>query len=268
VTAIDRWEALVHGGVERTYRLVLPGPPPFDGRIPLVVALHGGLQSAEALARMSGLDGEAARSGFAVAYPEGLQRTWNAGRCCGPAMRGGVDDVGFVMALVDRSIERDGVDPARVYATGISNGGMLAYRLATEHAERIAAIAPIAASMLNDGIPAAPVSVLHIHGTRDRMVPFGGGIGERSLTRVTNPPVRDVIDRWRRVAGADGSPSIEHRPPATIETWTAADGTQIALCAIERGGHVWPGPHTRLRSVASAFDATPYVWRFFERHRR
>jgi len=176
--------------------------------------------------------------------------------------------VGFVMALVDRAIEHDGVDPERVYATGISNGGQLAYRMATEHAARIAAIAPIAASMMNDGAPTVPVSVLHIHGTRDRMIPFAGGVGERSLTRVTNPPVREVIDRWRGFAGADGRPTVEHRPPATIETWAASDGTEIALCTIERGGHIWPGPHTRLRSVASAFDATPYVWRFFSRRRR
>lgn len=267
MTPVERWDELVHGGVRRTYRLVVPAART-DVPIPLVVALHGGLQSVEGLARMSDLDGEAERSGFAVAYPEGLQRTWNAGRCCGPAMKSGVDDVGFVMALVDRAIERDGVDPARVYATGISNGGQLAYRLATERAARFAAIAPVAASMMNDGTPAAPVSVLHIHGTRDRMIPFGGGVGERSLTRVTNPPVREVIDRWRRIAGADDHPTIEHRPPATIETWTAPDGTEIVLCSIERGGHIWPGPHTRLRSVASAFDATPFVWTFFARHRR
>jgi polyhydroxybutyrate depolymerase len=267
VTAAARWERLVHDGVERAYRVVLPAVVP-NGALPLVIALHGGLQSVEGLARMSDLDGEAARSGFVVAYPEGLQRTWNAGRCCGPAMNADVDDVGFVMAVVDRSIDRDGVDPERVYATGISNGGMLAYRLATEQAPRFAGIAPIAASMLNDGAPAAPVSVLHIHGTRDRMVPFTGGIGERSLTRVTNPPVREVVDRWRTFAGANGSPRVEHYPPATIETWTAPDGTEVALCAIERGGHIWPGPHTRLRSVASAFDATAFMCRFFDRHRR
>ena len=267
MTAAARWERLVHGGVERAYRVVLPPVAP-NGALPLVVALHGGLQSIEGLARMSDLDGEAARSGFAVAYPEGLQRTWNAGRCCGPAMRRGADDVGFVMAIVDRSIEHDGVDPGRVYATGISNGGQLAYRLATERAERFAAIAPIAASMMVDGRPMASVSVLHIHGTRDRMIPFAGGIGERSLTRVSNPPVREVIDRWRGFVGAGGQPTVEHRPPATIETWTAIDGTEIALCEIQDGGHVWPGPHTWLRSVASAFDATPFVWRFFDRHRR
>ncbi len=258
------WAQVRHGAIDRSYRLVSAST---SAPHALVVALHGGLQSVEGLAHMSNLDAEARRSGFAVVYPLGVQRTWNAGRCCGPAMRLGVDDVGFVMAIVDRLIDQGTADPTRVYATGISNGGMLAYRLATEHAERFAAIAPVAASMLIDGRPAAPVpSLLHIHGTRDRMVPFGGGIGERSLTRISNPSAREVIERWRGFADATGAPTVEHIPPATIESWLAPDGTEIALCSIERGGHVWPGPHMRLRSTASAFDATPFIWRFFSRH--
>jgi len=263
----DRWERLHHAGIDRSYRLILPASS--DGQpLPLVVALHGGLQSVEALAAMSALDQEAERSGFAVVYPVGIERTWNAGRCCGPAERLDVDDVGFVMAIVDRLVAGGTAAPGRVYATGISNGGMLAYRLAAERADRFAAIAPVAASMLVDGAPSVPVSVLHVHGTRDRMVPFDGGIGERSLTRVTHPPVREVIDRWRGFARATGAPAVDHDPPATIETWLAAGGVEIALCAIERGGHIWPGPHTPLRSTASAFDATPFIWRFFARHAR
>jgi polyhydroxybutyrate depolymerase len=255
-----------HGGIDRSYRLV--GSLAGDTPPPLVVALHGGLQSVDALIRMSDLDVEAQRSGFAVVYPVGVERTWNAGRCCGAARHLGVDDVGFVIAVIDRLIAAGQADAARIYATGISNGGMLAYRLATEHAQRFAAIAPVAANMLNEGRPSHPVSVLHIHGTRDRMVPFGGGVGERSLTRVANPPVLEVIDRWCGYADATGAPTVEHQPPSTIETWLAPDGTEIALCTIEGGGHVWPGPHTPLRSTASAFDATPFILRFFARHVR
>jgi len=265
VALTDGWDELRHDGAPRTYRLVRPRAA---GPVPLVVALHGGLQSIEGLVQMSDLDTEARRSGFAVVYPVGEQRTWNAGRCCGPAMRRGVDDVGFVTALVDRLVVDGVADRARVYATGISNGGMLAYRLAIERADRIAAIAPIAASMVTDGRPEFPVSVLHIHGTRDRMVPFGGGIGERALSRVANPPVREVIDRWRGFVGATDGPSVTSIPPATIESWTSPEATEVTLCSIERGGHVWPGPHTRFRSPASAFDATPFIWGFFSRHAR
>lgn len=260
----DGWADISVRGDRRSYRLVRP----VADASPLVIALHGGLQSVEGLVQMSNLDEEARRSGFAVVYPVGEQRTWNAGRCCGPAVRRRIDDVGFVSALIDRLVDDGVADPTRVYATGISNGGMLAYRLAVERAGRIAAVAPVAASMVTDGHPDVPVSVVHIHGTRDRMVPFGGGIGERSLTQVANPPVREVIDRWRRFAGAMAGPSVTHAPPATIETWTAPDGTEVALCSIDRGGHVWPGPNTRLRSTASAFDATPFIWGFFSRHAR
>lgn len=259
------WGRMRVGGADRNYRLVVPAQ---TSPWPLVVALHGGLQSVEGLAEMSGLDAEAERSAFAVVYPQGIQRTWNAGRCCGPAMRLDIDDIGFVVSLVDRLVETEGVDATRVYATGISNGGQLAYRLATEHADRFAAIAPVAASMVNDGRPALPMSVVHVHGTRDRMIPFVGGIGDRSLQRVSYPPVREVVDRWRRFAYCAPEPTTAREGPAEIQTWTAADGTQVVLCAIERGGHIWPGPHARFRNAASGFDATAFIWRFFTAHSR
>ena len=252
------------GETERAYRLVVPVAS--SGPRPLVVAMHGGLQSVEGLAEMSGLDLEAERSAFALVYPQGIQRTWNAGRCCGPAMRAGIDDVGFVVSLVDRLVESEGVDPTRVYATGISNGGQLAYRLATERADRFAAIAPVAASMVNDGRPAVPVSVMHIHGTRDRMIPFDGGIGDRSLMRLSYPPVREVVDRWRRFDNCETAAAVVREGPGEIETWTASDGTEVVLCTIERGGHIWPGPHVRFPNAASGFDATAFIWRFFARH--
>src|SRR5690606_9365848 len=111
-------------------------------------------------------------------------------RCCGHAARRQVDDVGFLDALLDDALSRWPLDPSRVYATGISNGGMMSYRLAADLNDRIAAIAPVAGSLVHDP-PSLPrgVPTIHFHGTHDEFVPYHGGRGARSLRRVDFPSV-------------------------------------------------------------------------------
>src|SRR5690349_9751260 len=113
------WGRLDHGGVERPYRVVAPARV-LGTSAPLVLALHGGGGVPRGMALMTRFDAAALREGFVVAYPAGLDRSWNAGACCGPAARGGVDDVGFVVALIDRFVERLGVDERRIFVTGFS----------------------------------------------------------------------------------------------------------------------------------------------------
>ncbi|MBI4254273.1 MAG: alpha/beta fold hydrolase, partial [Candidatus Rokubacteria bacterium] len=138
--AEDRDLTLTVGGQPRTYRLHLPPRARERGPLPVVVAFHGGGGNAAGFKAYAGLDALADREGFVVVYPDGSGRlgrrllTWNAGTCCGAAAAQNVDDVGFVLALL-RDLARDlPLDPARVYATGHSNGAMMAYRLAIEAA--------------------------------------------------------------------------------------------------------------------------------------
>jgi len=221
---------------------------------------------------MTGFDAVAAREGFVAAYPAGLGRTWNAGACCGAAARDQVDDVGFMAALIERLLDGLGADPARVFLTGISNGGMLAYRVAAERPDLIAAIAPVAASMVPPAEPRAPVSVLAIHGTSDLNAPYGGGIGPRSLSGVDYPPVRQVVERWAAACGTAPAPLVDRRGVVTRETWTGGRrGTEAQLVTIEGGGHSWPGGR-QLAAVldppSPALDATDEIWRFFVAHPR
>jgi poly(hydroxyalkanoate) depolymerase family esterase len=135
-------------GRKRTY-LIHP-PKGYDAKtpLPLVLVLHGAVQGAANAESMSGMSAKADKEDFLVAYPTGTSRfglapTWNAGACCGYAMTNKVDDVGFLRALIDRLEHDYTVDPKRIFVTGISNGGMMSYRLACELADRIAAIAPV-----------------------------------------------------------------------------------------------------------------------------
>ncbi|TNY38355.1 hypothetical protein EIO00_01915 [Thermomonospora catenispora] len=255
------------GGVAaREYRLRVP--PQLaerrwrDGRpaapLPLLVALHGGAADAGRMERISGFDETADREGVLVAYPEGWLMSWNAGFCCGPAKLAGIDDVGFVTALVRRLVDAGLADPDRVFAAGFSNGGGLAYRLACEAPGTFAAIGVVAAAMAMPRCDPAPTSVLIMHGTRDGSVPYeGGGRIDWNDPRPF-PPVSHAVDYWReknglpplgRVFRVDGGPDCR-------STGRGRSGTEVALCRIEGDGHAWPtGAHRTL-------------WTFFKDHPR
>lgn len=122
-------QTLIHNGIARSYVVRAPREPAqHNGRLPLVLVLHGGGGNAAVAENMTGFTEKAAKEGFIVVYPEGSSRfkdkllTWNAGHCCGYAMHNRVNDVGFINALLDKLIQDYPVDPKRIYATGMSNG--------------------------------------------------------------------------------------------------------------------------------------------------
>jgi polyhydroxybutyrate depolymerase len=148
----DHFRKLTVDGRERSYFLHLPPRDDADKPLPLVLAFHGAGTNAPIMAFASGLSAKADKEGFAVVYPNGtgegdLLLVWNSGGFRGANARGRPDDVAFVEAVRDDLASIAAVDPKRVYATGMSNGGMMCYRLAAELADRIAAIAPVAGTM-------------------------------------------------------------------------------------------------------------------------
>lgn len=265
---------LRHDGVTRTYRLYVPGTLR-RGPAPVVVVLHGGFGTGARAARQGDWDRAAERHGFVEVAPDGLNRSWNAGGCCGPAMRNGVDDVGFVLAVLDDVARSLRIDADRVFASGISNGGMMAYRLGCEASDRFAAIAPVAATAIVEPCdPDVPVSLLHIHGLADGNVPFEGGRPTKSfqVDPPSYPPVRAGVDRFVRADGCRATPRVAEERVVTIERWRRCDdGTGVALVTIADGGHSWPGG-TRIVEIldppSDALDATTTVWRFFAAHPR
>jgi polyhydroxybutyrate depolymerase len=262
---------LTVAGAARTYRLHRPAA--LDGAVPLVVMLHGGFGSARQAAEAYGWDAAADAEGFAVAYPDGVSRAWNAGAaCCGEPGRDGVDDVAFVSAVVDDVAARLVIDRDRVYATGISNGGMMSYRLACD-TDVFAAVAPVAATMLGDCPAPRPVSVLHVHGSADESVRLDGSAGT-GAARIDGPPVAAVIAHWRE-AGGCAAPVTGRAGGVTTERSGCPAGREVTLVTVAGAGHQWPGsePTRAQRALgadepSTALDATAEIWRFFAAHPR
>ncbi|GAB3151767.1 PHB depolymerase family esterase [Amycolatopsis stemonae] len=258
------------GGIERTYRLYRPAG--LTGAVPLVLVLHGGFGSGEQAEAAYGWDAEADAGRFLVAYPDGVGRAWNAGGgCCGQPGRTGVDDVGFLTRLVADVSRAENVDPARVYATGISNGGMMAYRLACA-TTLFAAIAPDSATQLGDCPRPAPVSVLHLHGTADENIPYDGSPG-RGVARIDGPPVPDVVARWREVDRCP-APATSTTGVVTTSAAICPGGRAVELITIAGAGHQWPGARGsrfdgRVPGIdppSPALDATHVIAQFFAAH--
>jgi len=257
------------------------GPPPAAGW-PLVLAFHGGQSHPEMMRRFSGLDALAADGRAVVLYPAGTGSresllTWNGGNCCGEAVADAVDDVGFVRELLAAATARLPVDPRRVHATGMSNGAMMAYRVGAELAATVASIAPVAGPLALPAIaPERPVPVLHFHGTLDQFTPLEGGVGRRSVTRVSHRPVLNGLLDWVR---ADGCPAECRREavPCTDEgitverlTWgPGRGGSEVVFYRLEGGGHTWPGRRpdsVLLGPCALSLDANRIIWDFFAKH--
>jgi polyhydroxybutyrate depolymerase len=234
-----------------------------------VVALHGGMGTGTGIARQGDWDRVAGREGFVALYPDGTSRAWNAGTCCGPPARDGVDDVGFVLTAIAALAAEHPIDPARVYATGMSNGGMMAYRLACEAPETFAAIAPVGCSSTYPPGPSGPVSLLHVHGLRDDFVPFEGGLPRRTSQRhpPSYVPVEDVVRQFVAVNGCPDEPTVHVAGEVTTTTWAPGPGGEaVALVTIAEGMHSWPGGRRMLRTLdppSPALDATAVIWRFF-----
>ena len=256
------------GGLARSARVHVPRGVPRSRRLPVVLVLHfagGPARAMEELTRFSPL---ADRERFITVYPEaaGRRHFWTL-----PSQTASKpDDTAFLAALLDR-LERDGcTDPERVYATGVSNGGGMAVRLACSLAGRIAAIAPVAGGYSTfeaDCDPSEPVSVFEIHGTGDRITPYRGREGGRGS-------VSRFLAFW---AGRNACPP----GPFTRETlrggversdWVSPPCARDGLMRhvrIARFGHGWPGgSRGPVQGRGSDYPATREIWRFFERLRR
>jgi polyhydroxybutyrate depolymerase len=242
---------LTVGGLDRSYRLYKPAQVPASA--PLVIVMHGYSGSARQVERDYKWDGFADSAKFVVAYPDGLGRAWNVDgeTCCGRSGRTGVDDVGFIRAAVADIAKNVGIDAARVYATGMSNGGIMSYTLACA-TDIFAAIGPVAGTQLNACRSPRPMSVMHIHGTADRLVPYGGGPG---FSVINGPPVPEVNAFWRNVDQC-GAPSATTNGAITTSTAGCAEGRGVVLVTIDQGGHDWPD------------FATQQLWQFFAAHPR
>ena len=276
-------QTLLYQGMERSYVVRLPKALPASAApVPLVLVLHGGGGNATNAEAMTGFTSKAERAGFIVVYPEGTGRldkrllTWNAVHCCGYAMQNKVDDVGFIRALLDRLAADWPVDTRRIYVTGLSNGGMMAHRLGTELSDRIAAIAPVIATVFGDEkMPTHPVAALMVNGQLDTSVPPAGGppggMGARAGAWDGTPtqPTLAQGSFWAAANGCQTPPSVAEQPPIIRWRYRCAPGRAVEVVLVGDNGHAWPGGQAgRARADApnAAWSATDVIWSFFEAH--
>ena len=253
---------LRHDKEDRSYRAFVPDS---DEPLPLVVALHGGWGTGEAMADQTNLDAAAQRHGFAVVYPNGIWRSWNAGGCCGKAASGNVDDVGFLRSLVADLGKQDCIVGDRVFGTGFSNGAMMVHRMACDAPDVFDAIAPISGGPMLDNCKAdQPVPTLLMVGRADKRIPWDGGTVDESYRPSIAEQVKKLAGRNRceekttKVSG--GGDYCEQR--------AGCGGAALRWCIIDGVGHQWPGGSTILKRLLGpnrdVIDASDTILRFFK----
>ena len=272
---------LVHKGIERSYVVrVPPDSTRASAPVPLVLVLHGGGGNAEVTEKMTGFTEKAAAEGFIVVYPEGTGRfwgkllTWNAGHCCGYAMQKKADDVGFISALLDKLLQDYAVDSRRIFVTGMSNGGMMAHRLGIELSDRIAAIAPVVATIFGDETsPAHPVSALMINGLLDQSVPNQGGPpGGRFSNAWDGTPAKPSLSQgtfWASVNDCSAAPVHDDRGAYGFWRYLCPKGRAVDLYLVNDSGHAWPGGEKGSRrgdEPSLSLNGTDVIWAFFKNH--
>lgn len=275
--------SLQHAGRTRAYLVHVPRGYRHGTPTPVVFAFHGGGgHMALQAGTQYGLTEKADQAGFIAVFPNGHSRlpggklaTWNAGACCGSARDADSDDVGFVRALLARLPGHVSVDSQRIFATGMSNGGMFSHRLACEMADSFRAIAAVAGTDNTVQCrPSQPVSVLHIHARDDTHVLYEGGAGPdafRDRSQVNDfTSVPETMARWVQRNQCSSTPQrLRTVPGAYCEAYPGCSGaTQVQLCVTDTGGHSWPGG-SKVRTVGTppsqALHATDLAWDFFVR---
>ena len=263
----------VSSGQEREYLLYVPRTYDRSKPTPLVISMHGAALWGAAQKEISQWNRVADAEGFIVVYPSGVKgvgpRIWRAGP--GPGL---MKDVRFISELIDTLQAAYNIDPARIYADGLSNGGGMAFALSCTLSDRIAAVGVVASALFlpwSACTDRRAVPMIAFHGTADRTAPYHGG---RSWVA---PNVFPDIPRWagrwaeRNRCAPDAIDSVV-AVDVTLRRYTnCADGAAVALYTVLEGGHTWPGggllPEWSAGTTSNSVDASSQMWAFFREHR-
>lgn len=267
-------------GQSRSYALFVPKSLPTNQDTPLVVMLHGALGTSAQAEEAYNWDAKASEEKFIVAYPEGLNRSWVVSEgCCGPSVKKDISDVEFIERMVDDIKNTYSIDERRIYATGISNGGALAYRLACD-TTMFASVGVVAANLLGDCPSPSPISIMHIHGLADQTFPYAGGGGKRNNdgqgerpADTRGPSIPSLMNMWREINNCE-LPIIKSDGLVTKNSSQCDNTKAVELVTIEGAGHQWPGslPNTKASKLfkldppSTLINATNILWDFFKAH--
>ncbi len=264
-------------GVTRTYLAHIPASVDRSNETPVVLVLHGAGTNGPITVMFSGMNKKADAENFIAVYPDGtgagIFLTWNAGGLS----KSKVDDVKFLSAVIDDLALVAKIDPRRIFATGISNGGMMSYLLASELSDRIAAIAPIAGTVTTEKpTPSRSVPVMHFHGTADKIVPVAGP-GSDTPKFITFKSVDESIKRWCGINGCAATPIVTQFPDTVDDGTTVkrfdypakVGGGDVVYIEISGGGHTWPGQRALVSFIGKStkdISANDLMWEFFLAH--
>lgn len=274
VHAQDVEDTLMIYARNRFYKTHLPLGYDFQKQYPVVFVFHGGLGNPDLTERQTGFSKKADEEGFIVVYPYGTGSfdkkllTWNTWDCCGYADKKNINDVDFIKSVITEIKTKYNVDEKRIYAAGLSNGGMMCYLLACELPQYFAAVAPVAATMFdtvsckNDD----EVSLIIFNSIDDQHIPYNGGVGEQSLVEVEKLPVETVVSLWVKKYNGFLMNKSE-RSSFQKTSYKNNNGTEIVLYKMLSGGHSWPGGE-KIRLFADNpvknISATDLIWEFFK----
>jgi len=255
-------ETIDSGGYERSYILYVPTTYKPNRPMPLVFNFHGLGSTGAGQFSYTEMSSLAEKFKFILVSPNGLGNSWNGGFCCGFAAENGIDDVGFTSDMIDAISSEYCVNPDRIYATGISNGGFMSYRLACDLSDRIAAIGPVAAANLTTSCaPSRPVPVIAMNGTDDVLVSYAGGLAS--------------VQGWAASNGCSSATEIayDEGEVTCVAYQDCEEGATVELCTVDGGGHNWPGaidlfeldPITYWWAghTTQDIDASREIWKFF-----
>jgi len=255
----DHEGSVSHDGRERTY--VMHVPSGYSGAQPVAVVLdfHGYGSSGAGQMGVSGFRELSDQHGFVAVYPDGVGGSWHVNGCCGQAAQENLDEIGAVRAIVADVIAQVCVDPARIYASGISQGGGMAHHVGCLAADVFAAVAPVSSDLRTEPCtPSRPISELSFRGTADTLSLYEGGpVGPVGM-QYQSIGAQATLERWRTIDACSGAvePVLD-----VCETFAAcAAGTEVTLCSIPGGGHV-------LYSNPIDFDIAATAWAMFERQK-
>lgn len=263
----QKWK-LKHDGVERSFAVDIP--PQYDPTkpMPLILNFHGLSSNGWQQKLLSKMTDLGKKEGFLVVYPEGrgIPQSWNAGKCCAPANSLlQAKDVDFVNELLNELERKLCIDKRRIFATGMSNGAFMTYRLACELSDRIAAFSPVAGSLIIQPCqPKRPIPLLGFNGTSDTLVPYPGS------ALLGFPSVEETFRFWAKHNGCGETPDRTYDKGDTYcNTFRQCkDGVTLTTCVVKNGGHTWPGgfPIPAMGKTTQDIDASETMWEFFKKH--